>query len=41
MSDVEDRIAIADTLQRYATCIDALDFSGLGDVLWSTAATRR
>jgi ketosteroid isomerase-like protein len=37
MSFVEDRIAIADTLQRYATCIDALDFAGLGNVFTDDA----
>jgi ketosteroid isomerase-like protein len=37
MSYVEDRIAIADTLQRYATCIDALDFDGLGNVFTADA----
>ncbi len=37
MSYVEDRIAIADTLQRYATCIDALDFDGLGKVFTADA----
>jgi 3-phenylpropionate/cinnamic acid dioxygenase small subunit len=37
MSYVDDRLAIADNLQRYATCLDAFDFDGVAGLFTDDA----